>query len=224
MTPPLICVDAGHGGTDPGAVAGGVRESDIALVHALATGAALERLGYGVLYTRTTDRYLELSARAKAANEHGAAAFVSMHANASLSPNATGAWVLYRKQSEAAKRLATDVAGYLDAVIEPDDAGDAAPYPDQSGYTGYTRLALEVIAAKRPGQSDADALRAAGVTSPYRSIAVLRETRMPAIMVEAGFITSERDRARMLSPRATELMAAAIAAKVAQVLTVGVPA
>lgn len=217
---PLICVDAGHGGSDPGAVAGGHRESDIALVHALAVGAALERVGCAVLYTRTTDRTLSLASRSQAANENRAQLFVSMHCNASVNQNARGAWILYRKQSDPAKRLAIRVAALLDAVIEPDDAGDAAPYPDQSGYTGYTRLAREVIAAKRPGQSDQDALRAAGVTSPYRSIAVLRETRMPAIMVEAGFITSSIDRARMLDPDATALMAAAIAAEVSRALVV----
>jgi len=221
-TPPLICIDPGHGGTDPGAIAGGYREADIALDHALAVAAALERVGCAVLLTRETDRTLDLSARARAANEHGAEIFISMHCNASVNTAASGAWILYRKQSDRAKLLAEAVAEFMDAVIDPDHVGDAVPYPDQSGYTGYTRLAREVIAAKRPGQSDADALREAGVVSPYRSIAVLRETRMPAIMVEAGFITSERDRVRMLDPYHTELMAAAIAAEVSKVLALGV--
>lgn len=220
MTPPLICVDPGHGGRDPGAVADGLRESDIALAHALALGAALERVGCAVLYTRTTDRYLTRTARAQAANENRARIFVSMHTNASIHPSRSGAQIIYRLQSAPAKAIATDVARYLDANIRPDEDGDAVPLPDQSPHTGYTNHALEVIAAKRPGQSDAAALREAGVVSPYRSLGVLRLTHMPAIMVEAGFITHAGDRARMLSPAATALMAAAIAAEISRALVV----
>jgi N-acetylmuramoyl-L-alanine amidase len=192
MTRGLVCIDAGHGGHDPGAIGGGHREADIALTHALALGAALERLEYGVLYTRTTDRYLELSARAKAANENRAAVFVSMHCNASVNERASGAWVLYRQGSAPGKALAASVASYLDANIRPAEPGDAVAHPDQSGWTGD------------------------------RSLYVLRGTHMPAIMVEAGFISNDGDRARMLDAYHTELMAAAIAAEVARALTLGV--
>lgn len=191
MTPPLICIDAGHGGTDPGAVAGGHREADIALTHALALGAALERLDYTVLYTRTTDRDLELAARARAANEHRARLFVSVHCNASTSPKPSGAWILHEHGDEVSQRLAAAVASYLDANIRPAETGDAVAHPDKSGWTGD------------------------------RSLYVLRATHMPAIMVELGFISNEGDRSRLLDAKAIELAAAAVAAEIAKALTLG---
>lgn len=191
MTPPLICVDAGHGGHDPGAISGGHRESDIALTHALALGAALERLGYAVLYTRTTDRFLELAARAKAANEHGARLFLSVHCNASVSTKASGAWILHELGDEVSGRLAASVASYLDANIRPAEPGDAVAHPDRSGWTGD------------------------------RSLYVLRATHMPALLLELGFISNEGDRGRLLDPTATDLAAAAVAAEIAKALTLG---
>lgn len=186
MTPPLICIDAGHGGTDPGAVAGGYREADIALDHALALGRSLERKGSAILYTRTEDKALTLAARARAANENGAVVFISVHCNASTNPKASGAWILYHRQSERSKALAESVARYLDANIRPAEDGDAVAHPDQSGWTGD------------------------------RSLYVLRATHMPAILVELGFITNADDRARLLDPAARDLMAAAIAAEIAK--------
>lgn len=191
MTRPLICIDPGHGGRDPGAVAGGHREADIALEHALALGAALERVGCVPLYTRTTDRSLELAARCRAANEQKARVFVSLHCNASSSPRASGAWVIHQRGDAESAALAGRVAGFLDAVIRPAEPGDAVPHPDQSGWTGD------------------------------RSLYVLRGTRMPAILVELGFLTHEGDRARLLDPDQTELAAAAIAAEIARYVTIG---
>jgi N-acetylmuramoyl-L-alanine amidase len=186
MTPSLVCVDAGHGGSDPGAVAGGHHEKDLALTHALALGAALERVGCGVLYTRTTDRALDLAARARAANDAKAELFISVHCNSSVSSQPSGAWVIHEQGDEVSQRLAERVAGFLDANIRPAEPGDAVAHPDKSGWTGD------------------------------RSLYVLRGTHMPAILVEIGFISNEKDRARMLDAYHTELTSAAIAAEVAR--------
>lgn len=191
MIPPLVCVDAGHGGHDPGAIGGGHSEKAIALTHALAIGAALERLGYGVLYTRTTDRHLELAARARAANESQARLFLSVHCNASVNVNASGAWILHQQGDEVSGRLAAAVASYLDANIRPAGPGDAVAHPDRSGWTGD------------------------------RSLYVLRGTHMPALLLEMGFISNEGDRARLLDAKATDLAAAAVAAEIAKAFTLG---
>lgn len=191
MTRPLICIDPGHGGRDPGAIAGGHREADIALDHGLALARALERIGYVPLLTRETDRYLDHASRCRAANEAGAKVFVSLHCNASVNPRASGAWVLHQKGDNESAALAARVAGFLDAVIRPAEPGDAVPHPDQSGWTGD------------------------------RSLYVLRGTRMPALLIELGFITNEGDRARLLDPDQTELTAAAIAAEIARYVTIG---
>ena len=183
MTPPLICLDPGHGGTDPGAVAGGVREADVALDYALAIGPALERIGLAVLYTRATDRTLDLAARARAANDAGAAAFLSLHCNASASPSAEGVQVFYCRGSARGEALARRVFDRIAAVESP--GRSAGVFPDESPACGNRRL--------------------------Y----VLRATRMPAILIELGFLTSPSDRARLLNPEARDRLAMAVAAELA---------
>ena len=103
-----ICIDAGHGGKDPGACAGGVCEKDIALNVAKKIGAFLEARGCTVMLTRETDVFVELSDRARMANSAKAGLYVSIHCN-SVEGNAraTGMEVYhYTRASEAAKNAA----------------------------------------------------------------------------------------------------------------------
>ena len=78
----LICLDAGHGGTDSGAVLEQRLEKDDNLAMALAVGAHLEAAGLRVIYTRGDDTFVELKERANYANKQGASMFVSFHRNA----------------------------------------------------------------------------------------------------------------------------------------------
>lgn len=78
-----IALDAGHGGHDPGAVANGLREKDLTLAIVKHIGRLLsEYEGVEVHYTRTDDRFLELSERAAIANKLNADYFISVHINA----------------------------------------------------------------------------------------------------------------------------------------------
>jgi N-acetylmuramoyl-L-alanine amidase len=78
-----IVLDAGHGGNDPGAVANGLKEKDLTLAIAKHIGRMLaEYEGVEVHYTRTDDRFLELSERAAIANKLKADYFISIHINA----------------------------------------------------------------------------------------------------------------------------------------------
>ena len=71
-----IVIDAGHGGKDPGAIANGIKEKDVNLAVALKVGTYLEKLlKVNVVYTRTTDRFVELQERGKIANQAGAKLF-----------------------------------------------------------------------------------------------------------------------------------------------------
>ncbi|OUO92192.1 N-acetylmuramoyl-L-alanine amidase [Cloacibacillus sp. An23] len=100
-----ICIDAGHGGKDPGACAGGVREKDIALVVALKIGALLT--DYEVVYTRMKDVYVGLSERARIANRAEADMFVSVHCNSAPSTSANGMEVyVHTTRSAASTRAA----------------------------------------------------------------------------------------------------------------------
>lgn len=82
-----IVVDAGHGGFDNGASYNGRLEKTDTLALALAVGEALERMGQNVIFTRTTDVYQNPNEKARIANQSGADYFVSIHRNASPSPN-----------------------------------------------------------------------------------------------------------------------------------------
>ena len=82
-----IMVDAGHGGTDPGAVYNGRQEKDDTLSLAMRIGEELRNAGFSVEYTRTTDVYDTPFEKASKANESGANLFVSIHRNSSPTAN-----------------------------------------------------------------------------------------------------------------------------------------
>ena len=82
-----VVIDAGHGGTDPGAVYKGRQEKDDNLRLALAVGRILSQNGVDVVYTRTTDVYQTPFEKARIANQTGADWFISFHRNSSPQPN-----------------------------------------------------------------------------------------------------------------------------------------
>lgn len=85
-----VFLDAGHGGKDPGALGNGMQEKDIALSVTLKVGNILQNHGVGVIYSRTTDVFLELADRAARANNAGVNKFVSIHCNAFGDTSARG--------------------------------------------------------------------------------------------------------------------------------------
>ena len=80
-----VFIDAGHGGTDPGAVGNGLKEKDIVLSIATKLGSLLNGRGISIKYSRTNDTYLSLEERARLANACGADLFLSIHANSATS-------------------------------------------------------------------------------------------------------------------------------------------
>ena len=102
----VICINPGHGGSDPGAC-GDLRESDMNLTVALRLGQLLAERGARVVYTRTTDVRVPLSDRPVIANNAGADIFISIHHNGSNDPNASGTCAICYPGSDAGIRLAT---------------------------------------------------------------------------------------------------------------------
>lgn len=101
----VVCLDAGHGGRDPGASAGGVAEKDVALKIVCATGRELVKRGYEVYYTRATGEYIPRPERARIANDAKAEVFLSVHCNAAAAEKANGHedWIAARASNDAAK-------------------------------------------------------------------------------------------------------------------------
>lgn len=113
----LVVIDAGHGGSNPGAVHNGRREKDDALALSLAVGRILEANGVDVYYTRTTDVYESPERKAQEGNAAGGDYFVSIHRNSSPYPNQYSGveTLVYNRYGEAA-RMAYNINSRLEQV------------------------------------------------------------------------------------------------------------
>lgn len=148
-----VILDAGHGGSDPGAVYLGRQEKEDSLKLTLLVGNLLAGQGIDVVYSRVDDSYQSPYEKAEIGNRSGADYFVSIHRNAMPEPQtANGSQVLIYQKGGAAEKLAENINRNL----------------QQAGFAD-----LGII--ERPG------------------LVVLRETEMPAVLVEAGFIDHDTD-------------------------------
>lgn len=168
---PLVVIDAGHGGYDPGAVGRDAEgniilyEKEVCLKIAQKVKQKLESRGIAVLMTRSgdvalgSDEMTDLLERAKIANDADADLFVSIHNNAFTNPVASGTCVLYSglTPSKDYGVSGKDVAGIIQKLL-----------------------------VKATGLSDRGI-----VARP--NIVVLRETKMPAVLIECAFITCPAD-------------------------------
>ena len=184
-----VAIDPGHGGDDDGVKgAGGVKEKDLALTVARRAKAVIEgRLGIRVLLTREDDRNVPIDQRAAIANNNKADLFISLHANASMRPSATGTTVLYASfEAEAAQsaasgggdRVPTFGGGLRDIEIV---LWDLAQTRHLAESTAFATL-LEQQFHDRVPLSPHPVGRA-----PLR---VLESANMPAVLVEMGFLTN----------------------------------
>lgn len=164
-----VCIDAGHGGTDPGAVADGRQEKESNLRVALKVEALLRRQGIDVLMTRREDRAVSLPERCRMANEWGADVFVSLHADAAGVPTVRGHHAIrsiHARPGEGGDRLGR--------LIVDEFARATGRQPLSRGDRGVWSRALEA--------------------DPSRDYyAVIRGTRMPAVIFERGFVTNPDD-------------------------------
>lgn len=176
----IVCIDAGHGGHDPGAMGAKLAdgsvpfEKDWALQQALVAGAFVQAAGFRPLFTRTDDTFVPLSRRAETANAAAAAAFVSIHWN-SATPNADGTIVMHHAESPNGKRLAEEVF----AAVAPLD-----------GERGERNERIWPV----PDSVDGSRWEVSAPT-------VLSRTSMPAIIVEVEFGSNPEEVVRMLNPR-----------------------
>ena len=104
-----VFIDAGHGGSDPGALGFGHKESDLNLQVAKKVESKLKSKGIDVKMSRSSDIYYSLSERAEMANNYGADAFVSIHQNSAESASANGIETYYNRNKEEDKPLSSDI-------------------------------------------------------------------------------------------------------------------
>lgn len=148
-----IALDAGHGGSDPGAVYKGRQEKEDTLDLTLAVGDILKKNGIDVYYTRTTDEYETPFKKATDANNSGADLFVSIHRNSSENPNQySGVETLVYSDTGLKAEVARNINNQLE------DAG-------------FKNLGVD----------------------ERKNLVVLKRTKMPAVLVEVGFINNDKD-------------------------------
>ncbi len=119
----LVVIDAGHGGHDPGAMSGGLREKDIDLAVAIKVADLLEQRGIGVLMTRQQDRFIELEERANIANRRNADLFVSIHSDSNPDRSRQGFTVFVARAASAEAYRAANCIGQAMAATGADSHG-----------------------------------------------------------------------------------------------------
>lgn len=200
---PLVVIDAGHGGHDPGAGNGAKSEKNLTLALAQALRAQLlAKGGIRVALTRDDDRYLALEERSGIARRLKADLFLSIHADSAETPTASGATIYTlssRGSSDEASRIAMreNGADSINGVALRQTSSDvSAILVDLSQRrTGqlsdeFAQLILRegqgrIIFRERPVQSAA--------------FVVLKSADLPSVLFEAGYISNDRDASRLAS-------------------------
>ncbi|MEM9312644.1 MAG: N-acetylmuramoyl-L-alanine amidase [Pseudomonadota bacterium] len=199
---PLIVIDAGHGGRDPGAVGGGVREKDVVLAIALRLRDILvEQGGVRVAMTRETDRIVTLAERPEIARQLGADLFLSIHADSAGDLSQVSGASIYTLSNEASSEAAARFAARENNAdrlngVEIEDQGDVVSKMLVELSQGRTQEESTEFARliEREGQ-ERIAFHPAALRSA--ALAVLRAPDVPAVLFESGFVTNREDRAKL---------------------------
>ena len=204
-----IVVDAGHGGTETGAIGpGGLQEKEATLQIARRLAATLPRLlSCRVILTRDSDSVISLDDRTAVANHEKADLFLSVHANSSRAPGAHGSETYYLSL-EASDKIAQDVASRENTLppVTPGPGGESANA--RSPVLDFILWDLAQSAHLKDSSELADAIQKElnvlsgtenrGIKqAPFR---VLVGATMPAVLVEAAFISNPDEEKKLASP------------------------
>ncbi|WP_300975457.1 N-acetylmuramoyl-L-alanine amidase [Sphingomonas sp. LHG3406-1] len=218
---PLIVIDPGHGGRDPGAPGASGRsvEKDVTLLIARELRDELARRGrVRIALTRDGDGTLTLDDRAAIARRLGANLFLAIHADSAPNPGARGA------TAYSLSEVASDADA---AMLAARENGEGAVATERDGSV---RALLSDLAARDEMAASADfairVIRAAEGSVPLRpephrfaAFRVLRRSDAPAVLFEAGYLSNAADEAMLLDPiqrrRMVEALARAIEAQAA---------
>lgn len=215
----VVCIDAGHGGKDPGAVGKKGYEKDIALSMALKLGQMIENeyKDVKVVYTRTTDVFIPLHERAAIANENKAHLFISIHINASENKKASGTSThvlgLHRANEnfEVAKRE-NSVILYEDDYNTKYEGFDPNSPESLIVFSLMQNLflsqSIDFASLVQRYQKDFAERVDRGVHQ--NGFLVLARTSMPAVLVETGFISNAEEEAFLVSDTGQEKIASSI--------------
>ncbi len=203
--PPLILVDAGHGGNDPGAVGtGGTLEKSVTLANALAVRAALEKSGrFRVELTRAADRYVSPERRADLAREYRADLFLSLHADTDPAASVRGAavYTLASRASDAATAALADRENgeTRDGLARRDDVPPEVSQILSSLANRQTRAESARVAHQLVRDLERD-LPVLPMPERHANFIVLRTSGIPSVLIEMGFLSNPEEEAALAHP------------------------
>lgn len=201
---PLVVIDAGHGGHDPGASGGGIREKTLVL--GLARGLRDQLLAEGgirIALTRDGDRYLALAERVEIARALGADLFISIHADSAGDQQDVRGASIYTLSDQASSEAAARFA-------ERENEADQVNGVILSGQSENVNAILVELSQRRTSDESAqfadliiregeDALVFHQQARRLAVLGVLRAPDVPSVLFEAGFITNPDEAQRLTS-------------------------
>ncbi|AZJ36116.1 N-acetylmuramoyl-L-alanine amidase [Tenacibaculum singaporense] len=212
-----VVLDAGHGGKDPGNLGNGFREKNIALRVALDVGKELlTSKDIEVVYTRKKDVFVELHNRAKIANDKKADLFVSIHCDAFRRPDPHGASTFVLGLSGNKENL--EIAKKENSVILLED--NYKQNYDYDPNSPESVIGLSVLQEENLEnslgiaglvQNNFVAIKRNNRKVKQANFLVLRETVMPSVLIELGFLTNKNEGKFLNSRKGQIRMAKSIA-------------
>lgn len=202
---PMIIIDPGHGGVDPGALGAGLKEKDVVLGLARALKEELESSGlYRVALTREKDVFIKLGDRVKFARQKGGDLFISIHADSLQNPDVGGAsvYTLSKTASDAqtaklaARENKADLIAGLDLSVEDEEVANILVDLAMRDTMNQSKFFARKLVTTMPR----DGIKM--LERPHRSagFAVLKAPDIPSVLIEAGFMTNEKEARRLNSP------------------------
>ena len=197
--PFTIVIDPGHGGLDPGAIRGGLKEKDVVLDIALAMAKRINTLpGYRAVLTRTTDYYPSLGRRVRLAREKEGDLFLSIHCNVHpRRSSVSGMEVYFLSLQGATDRQAQELANL-------ENAADLVGLDPQTNHDSSVmkilmdlRMSQLLHASSRLADNLLAAAEGSGIVQGRKAkqarFQVLRTLAMPAALIEIGYLTNQHD-------------------------------
>lgn len=213
---PLVVIDAGHGGKDPGAGTGTLKEKALTLSLALALRDELVRQGgVRVALTRSDDTYLTLEERPAIARKLGADLFISIHADSTDGDGSAMGATVYTLSDKGSNQVADKFAARENAAdqingvrIKGQSETVNAILVDLSQRETQDASALFAGLILREGRS---AMPFKYLTPESAAFAVLKSPDVPSVLFETGYINNSGDIARLTSPAGRQAFAVALA-------------
>lgn len=201
---PLVVIDPGHGGRDPGAGTAALYEKDLTLRLALALrDELLRRGGVRVALTRADDSYLFLPERSGIARRLGADLFISIHADSTASDSGASGASVYTLSAKGSNEVAERIAARENAVdtingvaiTDTDDVVsailvDLSQRDAQAGSELFSSLVFREAAAR---------LKFRDSSAQSAAFAVLKAPDIPSVLFEVGYINNAEDAGRLAS-------------------------